>query len=122
MTTPHKCPVCEGRGSKLRNNPLNHTSLLPEPCHACKGAGVLWEPEPFTAERVPVSQPAKGFYSPMTLEEYHQSARRQGRLDVIEWLSGPLPMRVCTVSELRENALLHFNLPDPTPQPEDHDG
>lgn len=51
--TPHKCPVCEGRG-KLSYDPANPFansalnfwsagSIMPLwSCHACAGTGVLW--------------------------------------------------------------------------------
>jgi len=42
MSKPHKCPVCEGGGQmQTLLNSTNH-----QDCHACKGTGIVWEPEP----------------------------------------------------------------------------
>lgn len=51
VMTPHKCPVCEGRGTVSQHfysgyyNPTSGTSSLMPPresCRACGGVGVLW--------------------------------------------------------------------------------
>ena len=42
---PHRCPVCDGRGSVPAGfySPANTTgSANPEPCRSCGGQGVLW--------------------------------------------------------------------------------
>lgn len=44
MTTPHKCPCCDGRGER---EPRPGTGW-PEhfkPCTACNRTGIVWEPE-----------------------------------------------------------------------------
>ena len=47
MSKPHICPLCHGAG-KLKNK--NHTpystdtSVYIKTCHACKGQGIVWEP------------------------------------------------------------------------------
>lgn len=40
--TPHRCPVCAGRGKILDGD-----GIPPEgrQCHACRGKGVLWSSE-----------------------------------------------------------------------------
>lgn len=51
MSTPHKCPVCEGRRSlpagyyalSLEGTSV-HSSTLPETCRTCLGSGILWDP------------------------------------------------------------------------------
>lgn len=44
--TPHKCPVCVGRGEVpvgFYGDPLASTSLSDDTtCRSCKGSGVLW--------------------------------------------------------------------------------
>lgn len=40
MTTPHKCPVCEGRGLM----PYEDDTLRYRRCHACS-KGIVWESE-----------------------------------------------------------------------------
>jgi len=45
MSTPHKCPVCEGRGTVPHNfysGAIASSSIAPETCRSCKGEGVLW--------------------------------------------------------------------------------
>lgn len=41
MSQPHKCPVCEGEGTRHRRGYCNTA----EKCHACNGTGIVWEPE-----------------------------------------------------------------------------
>lgn len=45
MSTPHKCPVCDGTG-KVRHPDANQWEQLPvyATCHACDGSGIVWEP------------------------------------------------------------------------------
>ena len=38
--TPHKCPVCDGEGEVLRNDPF--TNEIKKTCPVCQGACVLW--------------------------------------------------------------------------------
>ncbi|KKM73378.1 hypothetical protein LCGC14_1411160 [marine sediment metagenome] len=48
MTTPHKCPVCGGHG-KLPDKwggTGTYTPTATRQCHACKGTGMVWEPQP----------------------------------------------------------------------------
>lgn len=54
MTTPHRCPVCEGSGNGPTITEHGPGSIFDEDhevvvsyhvCPACKGTGVLWEPE-----------------------------------------------------------------------------
>ena len=45
--TPHRCPVCDGRGSVPRGFYMTYltgssTSAMPEVCRSCAGLGVLW--------------------------------------------------------------------------------
>ena len=44
MTTPHRCPCCDGWGKRSDSRPL---LVMPDPvpCPACQGTGALWEPE-----------------------------------------------------------------------------
>lgn len=44
MSTPHKCPVCEGRGFHSNDDlrPVDEPALK---CHACNGKGVVWSPD-----------------------------------------------------------------------------
>jgi hypothetical protein len=48
--TPHKCPVCSGRGEVSQNfyniSPYaeSTTGVYPITCRTCNGQGVLWEP------------------------------------------------------------------------------
>jgi DnaJ-class molecular chaperone len=40
VSEPHKCPVCEGTGKKVDERIREQV-----PCSACKGTGVVWEPQ-----------------------------------------------------------------------------
>ena len=47
--TPHKCPVCNGRGTVSagfyqpeEQGRYTLSSLAPETCKSCKGKGVIW--------------------------------------------------------------------------------
>lgn len=47
---PHRCPVCDGCGlvpqgfyTAVGQPYFNSTSIMPETCRACGGAGVYWE-------------------------------------------------------------------------------
>jgi RecJ-like exonuclease len=47
MKTPHKCPVCEGRGNVLYGFYLDRETQstdarLNEPCRQCGGAGIIY--------------------------------------------------------------------------------
>lgn len=47
MSTPHKCPCCDGRGRRAPANSLTFSGQFPsETCIACKGTGIVWDPEP----------------------------------------------------------------------------
>lgn len=43
MSTPHKCPVCEGSGliAETTEGGRNTHSV---DCHACEGKGIVWSP------------------------------------------------------------------------------
>lgn len=51
--TPHKCPVCEGRGmvpstfyqSTAADGTGATSSLGTETCRTCGGTGIVWEPK-----------------------------------------------------------------------------
>jgi hypothetical protein len=45
---PHKCPVCEGKGSVpvgfyAPNEALTLSSEQPEVCRSCSGHGIVWK-------------------------------------------------------------------------------
>jgi len=44
MSRPHVCPLCKGAGTPLNISAEARPSFPQLGCHACKGAGVLWEP------------------------------------------------------------------------------
>ena len=39
---PHRCPVCEGRGSVPNGFYVQSEGTNDQPCQACGGTGVLW--------------------------------------------------------------------------------
>lgn len=41
--TPHKCPACDGKGSRPV---LGMSEMYGQKCHACDGEGIVWEPDP----------------------------------------------------------------------------
>lgn len=49
MSTPHRCPVCNGHGyvsyppGIADGQPFSSSSAGPWPCHACEGGGIIWE-------------------------------------------------------------------------------
>lgn len=43
MSTPHTCPVCNGRG-KIDTTPVTATAVNYCTCPACNGTCVVWEP------------------------------------------------------------------------------
>jgi DnaJ-class molecular chaperone len=47
MANPHKCPVCNGSGKQAVA--LSYSTIVD--CHACKGTGIVWEPETLHAEK-----------------------------------------------------------------------
>ena len=54
--TPHKCPICEGRGTVACNFyscAESGTSATPVQCKACSGSGYLWEPQPLFGTHTP---------------------------------------------------------------------
>lgn len=60
MSTPHRYPVCSGRGLVphgfyLTVNEFASTNTTPEECRTCKGQGILWsrqqEPVPLKVPR-----------------------------------------------------------------------
>lgn len=48
MSTPHKCPVCEGEGTVARGCGVK------EECPACKGSCIVWEDGVVDAPVVPL--------------------------------------------------------------------
>lgn len=47
--TAHCCPACVGRGNvpagfynNVPGQPFSTSSLMPEPCRACSGTGIVW--------------------------------------------------------------------------------
>jgi len=49
MSTPHRCPVCGGSGKVgavdcFGQHVATTAGLLTNPCHACNGTGIVWEP------------------------------------------------------------------------------
>lgn len=61
MATPHRCPVCQGRG--LMPYSFYHPATpgtssanmtFDETCHSCGGVGILWSPD----DEPPAPQPA----------------------------------------------------------------
>ena len=42
--TPHACPVCQGRGKVPADVPAGTDARL-EPCPACHGTCIVWEPD-----------------------------------------------------------------------------
>lgn len=42
---PHKCPCCDGRGKREVCSNDFTTNASKVTCQACKGTGVVWEPE-----------------------------------------------------------------------------
>ena len=53
---PHKCPVCDGFGwSSVGPQDGSTNTGKREPCHACNGRGILWEP--YDSNSVPVYSP-----------------------------------------------------------------
>lgn len=42
MSTPHKCPVCEGSGAV--QGPKTKSGFDGIECHACEGKGIVWSP------------------------------------------------------------------------------
>jgi len=43
MSTPHKCPVCDGM-TTVKGDDVFTGGPIEQPCPACKGTGVVWEP------------------------------------------------------------------------------
>jgi len=49
MRTPHKCPICNGRGIvsngfySATEECWSTTSADPEKCRSCSGQGVVWD-------------------------------------------------------------------------------
>jgi len=50
MATPHRCPVCEGRGVVAIGFYVGYgafsTAADPEKCRSCWGSGIVWEHGP----------------------------------------------------------------------------
>ena len=64
MSTPHKCPVCEGRGHVpagfyARATAMHNTA--PETCKACDGAGVIWPPKHYASAANPLKDAIGGY-------------------------------------------------------------
>jgi hypothetical protein len=63
MIAPHRCPVCEGRGTvsrefyempatKLDFTTLpNQTTIERETCRSCNGMGIVWPPHAYLVSR-----------------------------------------------------------------------
>lgn len=47
---PHKCPVCGGKGYKTPKLRYGRGKRDNVPCVACKGAGIVWDPEASRAD------------------------------------------------------------------------
>lgn len=47
MSTPHKCPCCDGWGKRVLNEGYSHLHIGYEEviCAACHGNGVVWSPD-----------------------------------------------------------------------------
>lgn len=45
--TPHRCPCCDGWGSRVDPWPEGTATAGRVPCVSCGGSGVLWEADPF---------------------------------------------------------------------------
>ena len=44
-STPHKCPVCDGRGDHMHgfyNECADTTNTARVPCRGCSGQGIIW--------------------------------------------------------------------------------
>lgn len=60
-TTPHRCPVCYGKGVVPNgfyfsvSEQYNTSDAAPQPCRSCDGGGIVWEPSP-----TPPSSPVFG--------------------------------------------------------------
>jgi hypothetical protein len=47
MSTPHRCPVCQGRGTvdqSFYSRGQSTSAIGTETCKSCNGTGILWEP------------------------------------------------------------------------------
>lgn len=44
MSTPHRCPVCDGEGRRVRLW-ADATGPIAVRCEPCGGTGIVWEPE-----------------------------------------------------------------------------
>jgi len=49
MSTPHRCPICNGTGEQPMQESANvdhtQTALCPLSCRTCGGGGIVWEPD-----------------------------------------------------------------------------
>ena len=63
MSTPHRCPVCEGTGYVAR---CESTAINCGPCHGCSGTGIVWEPGP-----APVATPVLLTHCPRCHLPFH---------------------------------------------------
>ena len=64
MSRPYLCPKCEGEGTIDVTTP---TSMTTVPCPVCKGAMVLWSPEPDPASPLPGGVLGEYQYAPNTI-------------------------------------------------------
>ncbi len=60
MSSPHKCPICEGKGEVTRKlAQVGSVVVCQKPllfrCHGCQGQGLLWDPAPLIT--LPTVQP-----------------------------------------------------------------
>ena len=67
MSTPHKCPVCEGKGLIDNTPPMSSGSIPPKPlteCRACDGKGIVWSPDGPSCPIPVMPEPYTTPYSP----------------------------------------------------------
>lgn len=66
MSTPHKCPVCEGSG-QIQIAPVT-TDAGTRACHACDGKGIVWSPDVTWEREAPwVAPSVPPYFGPCTM-------------------------------------------------------
>lgn len=64
MSTPHKCPVCEGKGIVPNgfylslNTDYMSSNAAAEQCRACTGTGIVYVPHPLMTQPNPIDEQA----------------------------------------------------------------